>query len=70
MVGDTELKQIKSSILRCKKGSCGHMVGDTELLGVFYVSENIFLYFRKIRILPSFEIQKKRPPRKPPPDRV
>ena len=47
MVGDTELKNIKSAIFRAQKGPCGHMVGDTELLGVFYVSEKYISIFQK-----------------------
>ena len=44
MVGDTELKKMESAIFRAQKGPCGHMVGDTELLGGFYVSKKIYVY--------------------------
>ena len=44
MVGDTELLKNISAIFSAQKGPCGHMVGDTELLGGFYVSKNIYVY--------------------------
>ena len=62
MVGDTELIRIKSAIIRAQKGPCVDMVGDTELLGGFYVSKKYMSIFQKIIIHPSFKIQKKRQP--------
>ena len=47
MVGDTELKNMKSAIFRAQKGPCGHMVGHTELLGGFYVSKKYMSIFQK-----------------------
>ena len=42
------------------------MVGDTELLGGFYVSKKYMSIFQKIIIHPSFEFQKKGRPVLPP----
>ena len=66
MVGDTELIKIKSAIFRAQKGPCGHMVGDTELLGGFYVPKKYMSIFQKNNNPSKFQFQKKGRPVLPP----